>query len=136
MLRLPLSPAMHVGVMPNWVAGWTMLLLAFACGAGVGLSFHRDDFWGGYASFRRRLVRLGHIALAALGMLNLLFAVSPVQLHPVAAVAASWLLMIGGFTMPAVCFLTARFRAARHAFAIPVAALLSAAVAILLGSIP
>jgi hypothetical protein len=49
------------------------VLLAFATGAGLGLFFHRDDFLGGYNSFRRRIVRLGHIALAALGMLNVIF---------------------------------------------------------------
>ena len=48
----------------NWYAGWILILTAFLTGAGLGLSFHREDFWGGYASFRRRLVRLGHIALA------------------------------------------------------------------------
>src|SRR6185436_7615620 len=60
----------------NWYAGWGLILAAFVSGAGIGLFFHRDDFWGGYTSFRRRIVRLGHIALAALGMINLLFAIS------------------------------------------------------------
>ena len=41
-------------------------------GAVLGLRFHRDDFLGGYGSFRRRIVRLGHIAMAALGMINVL----------------------------------------------------------------
>ena len=58
----------------NWYVGWSLILAAFVSGAGIGLFFHREDFWGGYASFRRRIVRLGHIALAALGMLNVLFA--------------------------------------------------------------
>jgi hypothetical protein len=49
----------------NWYGGWALILAAFAAGAGIGLLFHREDFWGGYASWRRRLARLGHIALAA-----------------------------------------------------------------------
>src|SRR5262245_23719460 len=61
----------------NWYAGWGLLLAAFATGALAGLGFHREDFLGGYGSFRRRLLRLGHIALAALGMLNLIYALSP-----------------------------------------------------------
>ena len=54
----------------NWYAGWILVMAAFITGAAIGLRFHREDFWGGYASFRRRIVRLGHIALAALGMMN------------------------------------------------------------------
>src|SRR6266540_3922856 len=46
----------------NWQFGWWLLLFAFVTGAGLGLFFHRDDFLGGYNSFRRRIVRLGRIA--------------------------------------------------------------------------
>src|SRR3954451_20533551 len=92
----------------NWSAGWFMILLGFLGGAGLGLCFHRDEFLGGYASFRRRIVRLGHISLVALGMLNLLFGMSP---WPVAgttqsAIAAACF-VAGAILMPAVCFLTA-----------------------------
>src|SRR5688500_11249151 len=61
----------------NWTFGWALVLSAFVTGAGIGLAFHRDDFLGGYGSFRRRVVRLGHIAQAALGMLNVLYSLSP-----------------------------------------------------------
>ena len=60
----------------NWHFGWWLVLGAFVTGAVIGLFFHRDDFLGGYDSFRRRIVRLGHIALAALGMMNVLYAVA------------------------------------------------------------
>ena len=53
--------------MLNWYFGWAAILTAFATGAVLGLFFHREDFLGGYASFRRRILRLVHIALAALG---------------------------------------------------------------------
>src|SRR5258706_218722 len=58
----------------NWYAGWWLLLAAFITGAGLGMFFHRDNFLGGYGSFRRRMLRLGHIALAALGVVDLLVA--------------------------------------------------------------
>src|SRR5262245_36059560 len=87
----------------NWYAGWSMLLAAFVTGAGIGLFFHREDFWGGYASYRRRIVRLGHIALAALGIVNVVFGLSP---WPAAddpqCVVASLGWLVGGITMPLV----------------------------------
>ena len=60
----------------NWTFGWLLILSAFLTGAGIGIFFERDDFLGGYGSFRRRLLRLGHISLAALGMLNVLYGLS------------------------------------------------------------
>ncbi len=119
----------------NWVMGWLLVLTAFVTGAGIGLFFHRDEFWGGYSSFRRRIVRLGHIALAALGMMNVLFSYSP---WPVVgtpqAQLASWGFVIGGITMPLVCFLAGWKKPLRHLFFIPVVALITAVVNTLLGA--
>ena len=105
----------------NFSAGWWLILAAFATGAGIGLWFHREDFLGGYGSFRRRLARLGHIALAALGGLNVLYGLAPV---PDSAVPG-WLLLAGGVAMPAVCFLSAWKPVFRHLFFIPVTLLVS-----------
>jgi hypothetical protein len=80
------------------------------------------------------MVRLGHIALAALGMLNLLYSLSP---WPPAsdwrAEAAAVCFVIGGVTMPAVCFLTAWREPFRHLFFIPVTALVLAVLFTLQG---
>ena len=108
----------------NWSAGWWLILAGFASGAALGLFFHRENFLGGYGSFRRRMLRLGHIACAALGMLNLIVASSP-QPSP--------LLVAGGVMMPAGCFLTAWKEKCRHLFFIPVLTLLAAVVFILSG---
>jgi hypothetical protein len=120
----------------NWQAGWLLVLAAFLTGAAIGLFFHRDDFLGGYDSFRRRLLRLGHIALAALGMMNVLFSLSP---WPAATAwtssAASLCFVVGGVAMPAVCFLTAWRRPLRHLFALPVSALVLAAVFTCIGGL-
>lgn len=108
----------------NWYAGWCLVLAAFISGAGLGLFFHREEFWGGYGSFRRRIVRLGHIALAALGMMNILFSLSP---WPPAgafeARAASTAFVVGGVSMPLVCFLSGWDQRFRHLFFVPVVAL-------------
>ena len=121
----------------NWLAGWSLLLVAFVTGAGLGLFFHEDNFWGGYTSFRRRIVRLGHIALAALGMVNLLFALSPWpdQSHWQAMPAsAGW--VIGAVSMPAACFLTAWTKILRPLFVIPVVSLVAAVILTLWGAYP
>jgi hypothetical protein len=118
----------------NFFAGWSMVLMAFITGAGIGLFFHRPEFWGGYASFRRRIVRLGHIALAALGMMNVLFALCP---WPAAGTwigqGASWCFIVGGASMPAVCFLCGWDERMRAWFAVPVVALILAVVLTLCG---
>jgi hypothetical protein len=119
----------------NWYAGWWLILAAFITGAGIGLFFHREDFWGGYASFRRRLVRLGHIALAALGGLNVLFSVAT-PAAPTSAHAASLLLLVGAVSMGPVCFLTGWRQSFRRLFFIPVTSLTAAVVLVLLGGMP
>ena len=119
----------------NWFAGWSMLLAAFLTGAVLGCFFHRPDFLGGYDAFRRRVLRLGHIALAALGMVNVLFSLSPWPLlESRFGPAASWAWIVGGIAMPTVCFLTAwkpRFGAL---FFIPVTSLTLAAIWTLRGA--
>lgn len=107
----------------NLFAGWVSFFFGAVSGALIGLKFHREDWLGGYQSFRRRMVRLGHIAFFGLGLINILFALSAA---PFAAsrwtAAASVLLVVGAATMPTNCFLTAWRGGFRHAFFIPAGA--------------
>ena len=120
----------------NWIVGWSLVLSAFVTGAGIGLFFHSEEFWGGYQSFRRRIVRLGHIALAALGMMNVIFSLSPwPEFGTTSAQLASWGLIVGGISMPVVCFLAGWQKPLRHLFFIPVVALITAAVNIIAGAV-
>jgi len=118
----------------NWIAGWGLVLAAFLSGAGIGLFFHREEFLGGYASFPRRMLRLGHIALAALGMMNVLFALSPLPTGRATSAAAA-LFVAGAALMPAVCFLAAWRKSLRHLFALPVVSLVLAVVFALVGGL-
>ena len=110
--------------MPGWnfYAGWVGMLLGLMSGAVIGLGFHRHTYAGGYASFRRRMLRLGHIAFFALGMLNVLFALTLTSssVVPGSPAIASASLAAAGFVMPVVCFLTAWKKPFRHAFPLPV----------------
>ena len=93
--------------MLNWYFGWTSILLAFATGAIIGLFFYKDDWLGGYNSFRRRILRLGHIAQAALGMMNVVAGNSQIATGVDYPLLAQWALVVGGISMPVVCFLSA-----------------------------
>ena len=121
----------------NFTFGWWLILAAFATGAAIGLGFHREEFLGGYGSFRRRLVRLGHIALAALGSLNVIYGLCP----PLAGAGRlaqwpGWLLAAGAVAMPLVCFLSAWRQPFRHLFFVPVVLLISAVGLILYAGTP
>ena len=110
----------------NEAFGWVWILVGLVSGLALGLGFHRDDWLGGYGSFRRRLIRLGHVSFLGLGILNILFAIAGprLALGPGALSLASWSLIVGGVAMPACCGLMSWRRVFYLAFGIPVAALL------------
>lgn len=105
------------------------MLAGFASGALIGLGFADERFLGGYAGWRRRLVRLGHIACIALGILQMLAALSPLgNADDTLARAGATLWICGALAMPTVCFLSAWRAPFRHLFFVPVLSLSSAAV--------
>lgn len=119
----------------NLIGGWLDMLAGILSGAVVGLFFYRDEWMGGYGSWRRRLTRLGHISFFGLGFLNLLFAATSSQLllGRLSLRIASAGLIAGAITMPICCFLSAWRKPLRHLFPIPVVALTAGIVAILAG---
>ena len=121
----------------NFWAGWVGMLLGLVSGAIIGLGFHNETFAGGYASFRRRMLRLGHVAFFALGMVNVLFALTlnSSSVVPGSPQIASASLAAAGFTMPAVCFLAAWKKPFRHAFPLPVMLVLVPIVLLLEGMV-
>jgi hypothetical protein len=122
----------------NLITGWLGMLAGVLSGAVLGLFFHREDWMGGYGSYRRRLSRLGHIAFFGLGFLNLIFAATASQLplSPNALSTASWALIVGAATMPLCCFLSAWRKPLRHLFPIPVLSVTTGLLAILIGGWP
>jgi hypothetical protein len=107
---------------------WSAILLGLTAGAIIGLFFARDDWLGGYGSWRRRMLRLGHIAFIGTGLLNLAFAVSVDRMGGGTLIGvASILLIVGTATMPLVCLLSARWQPVRHLFFIPVVSLIGTA---------
>ena len=119
----------------NLIGGWLGMLAGVVSGAIIGLFFHREDWMGGYQSYRRRLMRLGHIAFFGLGFLNLFFATTSRELFLSGSylALASWTLILGAITMPMCCFLSAWRKPLRHLFPVPVLSLITGIVSILLG---
>lgn len=110
----------------NEAFGWVWFVFGMLSGAVLGLGFARPDFLGGYGSWERRLLRLGHISFFGLGLINILFAVSVPRVALAAPwpMLASWALIVGGITMPACCALAAWRKPMRNLFPIPVLTLL------------
>jgi hypothetical protein len=108
----------------NLFAGWLGMSLGAVAGAVTGLFFHREDWLGGYASWPRRMIRLGHISFFGIGLINVSFALTARTLGTDAGLAAPALLfLVGAVTMPLVCYLSAFRRGFRHGFFIPAGSL-------------
>jgi len=113
----------------NLILAWVWILLGFVSGLILGLFFRREDWLGGYASFKRRMYRLGHISFFGLGTVNLLFYLTvrdPPFSGPLPA--ASLAFAIGAISMPVCCLILAHFPKAHLLFGIPVLSLVFAGV--------
>jgi hypothetical protein len=118
----------------NLILAWLWILLGFLSGMVLGMFFHREGWLGGYTSLKRRMYRLGHISLFALGAVNLLFWLTAKNLSAPGANlgVASWAFALGAVTMPLCCVLMAHSPKMRMLFAVPVVSLIAGAVLTLL----
>ena len=108
--------------------GWWLIAIGFCTGGIFGILAQKEDWLGGYASRTRRLARLGHIALIALGALNVFWPLTTTaRIAPHESMIASCFI-VGGLTMGPVCFLTAWSWSCRVLFLIPSTALIAGAV--------
>jgi len=114
----------------NLVIAWLWILLGFVSGMVLGLFFHRENWLGGYASFKRRLYRLAHISFFGLGAVNLLFCLT-VQNFSLAGPLvhfASLAFITGAIAMPVCCVVMAHFPKAHMIFAVPVVSLIAGGI--------
>ncbi len=115
--------------------GWGAMIMGALSGAIMGLLFHHDRWAGGYASFPRRMMRLGHIAFFGLGFLNLAFGLTTqtISLSDTHLTIASAGFIVGAVAMPLCCFLAAWRKPFRHLFPIPVLGVMAGIMSIVLG---
>jgi hypothetical protein len=117
----------------NFLVAWFAIVVGLLTGTVLGMFFHDESWLGGYASWRRRMVRLGHISFFGTGFLNLAFVLSVAYLNlaqppPIASAGFA----LGAATMPMICFLSAWRESFRRLFFIPVSSLLLASADFLL----
>jgi hypothetical protein len=118
----------------NILVAWFGIFTGAVAGVVPGLLFHREGWLGGYGSWRRRLMRLGHVSFFGIAFLNLAFAWTvrqagwrPASSAPALALAAAELLM------PLVCYLAAWHVPLRRLFLAPVGCVLYAVASLVLG---
>src|SRR4030095_9059385 len=110
----------------NLVLAWLWIVAGFCVGFFFGLHFHKEQWLGGYASFRRRLYRLAHISFFGLGGVNFLFYLTTHSSNhgTIAATIAWWGFVLGAISMPLCCFVLAHQPRLRALFLIPVLSLI------------
>jgi hypothetical protein len=108
----------------NLLAAWIGFLFGILSGIIPGLLFHKQEWMGGYDSWRRRLTRLGHISFFGIGFLNLGYAFTVTRVDSASyGSLVSLLFIIGAISMPMFCYLSAWKNFWRHFFFIPVSSL-------------
>jgi hypothetical protein len=110
----------------NLIMAWLWILLGFLSGMVMGMFFRSENWLGGYASFKRRMYRLGHISFFGLGAVNLLFCLTVKNFALTGEVIhlASLAFVIGAIAMPLCCVVMASWPKAHMIFSIPVVSLL------------
>lgn len=111
----------------NLYFAWIWILVGLVSGTMIGMFFHDENWLGGYSSWRRRMVRLGHISFLGTGLLNIAFVVSVdhAGLQGTPRLPAV-LFVLGAVAMPLVCFLSAWREGLRVLFVVPVVSLIVA----------
>ena len=114
----------------NLVISWLWISLGFIFGFIFGLNFHREEWLGGYTSFKRRLYRLSHISFFGLAIINLLFYFTVQSLNFTSRLIdiASWGFVLGALSMPICCVVMAHLPKLRALFLIPVISLIVAGI--------
>jgi hypothetical protein len=98
----------------------------------LALVARRDGGWGGYASFRRRAARLGHIAAVMLPVIAGFYAVA-IDRHGAderLATWGAWLWVAGGVALPIALWIVAWSRRLQTVLVLPASALALAAFAL------
>jgi hypothetical protein len=111
------------------IFAWSWIAIGLCFGAMIGIKFAKVDWLGGYDSWERRLIRLGHIAFLGTSLLNIAFVFTVERFElPALPQVAAWGFLSGAIAMPTCCYLAAFYKPLRHLFFIPVIGLVTGAI--------
>jgi len=120
----------------NLYAAWIGILLGVIAGAIQGMFFHEEKWLGGYGSWKRRMVRLGHISFFGIAFINLAFVFTvfaqDIKGH---IFLSSLLFIIGAIAMPIICYLSGFKKVFRHLFFVPVISILIGTIVFVFGGL-
>lgn len=121
--------------MTNEIFGWACILASVLMGLWMGIRFQQENWLGGYGTLARRMVRLAHIALAALGIVNIEFgrSVGELALSSGLVHTISFAFIVAAVSMPACCLLIAKKSRRFEMFALPIGSLTVALVLTIAG---
>jgi len=119
-------------MMVNLWAAWLAILAGVIAGAVQGLFFKSDTWLGGYASWPRRMTRLGHISFFGIAFINLAFLFTAAILAKEPSKLAAYALVSANALMPAVCYASAWKKNASQFFVLPVACVMYGVVSLIL----
>lgn len=116
----------------NLSVAWLGVLLGLLSGGIIGLFFHHSEWLGGYGSWPRRMLRLGHISFLGIAIINFAFvlSISNLELDTFLWIP-SICFAVAEVTMPLVCFLSAFWKPGRFLFPVPVISLLIGTIVVL-----
>jgi hypothetical protein len=120
----------------NLYAAWIGILIGTIAGAIQGMFFHEEKWLGGYSSWKRRMIRLGHISFFGIGFINFTFALTVSNMNVRTSIfLPSTLFIIGAVTMPIICYLSAYKKFFRNLFFIPVLSILVGIILFIFGGL-
>jgi hypothetical protein len=111
----------------NLYGAWVAILMGFLLGVLQGLFFHNENWLGGYTSWTRRLMRLGHISFFGLALINLafVFSMAYLKLNESKLInTTSISLLVALITMPISCYVCAFNKRLRFLFVVPIASVI------------
>jgi len=119
----------------NILFGWAWMCVGFLSGMILGIRSEGEQWLGGYASLKRRYLRLAHVAFVALSIINILYGkeLGTIDLSNHLKNIGSALMIFGAAGVPLACISAAFVKKTRYLLPIPAFAVLIGVIILLIG---
>jgi len=119
----------------NILFGWAWMCVGFLSGMILGIRSEGEQWLGGYASLKRRYLRLAHVAFVALSIINILYGkeLGTIDLSNHLKNIGSALMIFGAAGVPLTCISAAFVKKTRYLLPVPAFAVLIGVIILLIG---